>query len=120
VPQVAIEYSANLAGALDVRALGLRIHDLLVAHAGAGLLNCKTRLVRIEDSLIGDGAPSAAMIHADLRILPGRSAAQKRALGEEVLAALGDAAPDWDGTLQLTAEVRELDGDNYHKRLIGG
>jgi 5-carboxymethyl-2-hydroxymuconate isomerase len=95
------------------------VHDALVEHAEAELLNCTTRLSALPRYLIGDGADERAMVHADLRILPGRSEEQKRALGEAVLAALEVAVSGASGfDVQLTVEVREL-GTHYLKRRLG-
>ena len=118
MPQVEIEYSANLADSFDARAFAGRVHEALVEHAGADLLNCKTRLSALGDYLVGDGAPERAMVHADLRILPGRSDEQKQALAEGVLEALTEAAKGAAGLdVQLTVEVREL-GAHYLKRRL--
>ena len=118
MPQVEIEYSANLEDGFDAERFARTVHEALVEHADADLLNCKTRLSSIPHYLIGDGAPGRAMVHTDLRILPGRSTEQKRALGEAVLAGLESAARDIGGfDIQLTVEVREL-GPDYLKRRI--
>ena len=118
MPQVEIEYSANLDDAFDAEGFARAVHAALVEHAGADLLNCKTRLSPLAHHLIGDGAAERAMVHADLRILPGRSEAQKRALGEAVLASLEAAASGATGfDIQLTVEVREL-GALYFKRRL--
>ena len=59
------------------------------------------------------------MIHVDIRILSGRPDAQKRRLGEAVMSALESAVRKLPQLkLQLTVEVRDLDRDNYHKRLV--
>ena len=119
MPQISIEYTANIGSGFDAQGFARTVHDLLVEHADASLANCKTRLVEHERFLIGDGSPRNAMIHLDLRILPGRSDEQKRRLGEAAIAALEAATADAaDLDLQLTVEVRELDGSNYHKRRI--
>jgi 5-carboxymethyl-2-hydroxymuconate isomerase len=118
MPQVSIEHSDNLGSAFDAAGFARAVHGLLVAHADAELANCKTRLVE-HKVVIGDGKPSNAMVHVDLRVLPGRSDAQKRQLGSEVLAALEKAMSALSGfDLQLTVEVRELDGANYHKKRL--
>jgi 5-carboxymethyl-2-hydroxymuconate isomerase len=115
VPQIRIEYSANLTG-FDARAFARRVHDHVVATIDTQLANCKTRLVKLDDVVIGDGAETNAMIHVDLRILSGRSGDEKRRLGERVMAELGAAADPAGLDLQLTLEVRELDSANYHKK----
>jgi len=121
VPQIAIEYSANLAADFDAPALALRIHGLIGPTIDTELGNCKTRLREIERWAIGDGSPDLAMLHVDLRILSGRTAEQKTRLGEAVLGAASEALGAPKGLkVQLTVEVRDLDRDHYHKRLIAG
>jgi 5-carboxymethyl-2-hydroxymuconate isomerase len=115
MPQVSIEYSANLAAAFDPRAFAMRVHEHLVATVDTDLESCKTRLIQ-QDAIIGDGSPSNAMVHVDLRILSGRTPEQKTQLGKTVFASLQNAVKKPDGAdLQLTVEVRELDRGNYHK-----
>ena len=120
MPQITIEYSGNIGTGFDAPAFAATVHALLVEHADAALFNCKTRLIEHQRFLIGDGSPANAMIHVDLRILPGRSDAQKRALGEAVIAELEKAVETKGLDLQLTTEVRELDAANYHKRRVEG
>ena len=120
MPQIAIEYSANLGASFDARALAGEVHRLIAETIDTDLGNCKTRLIALDDYLVGDGSPREAMVHVDLRILSGRSDAQKKALGEAVLeAALGCiAGPSL--RIQVTVEVRDLDRANYHKKVLAG
>jgi len=120
MPQITIEYSSNLRDRFDGRALTLAVHDALVRTIATDPASCKTRLVEHQAVVIADGAATHAMLHADLRILSGRSAAQKTALGEAVIALLEQALRGrTDGlSVQATAEVRDLDRPNYHKILI--
>lgn len=120
MPQIAIEYSANLTGAFDARALAREVHRLIPVTVDTDLGNCKTRLVAHDDYLIGDGSPEEAMVHVDLRILSGRSDAQKKALGEAVLEAALGCIGDHKLRIQVTVEVRELDRANYHKKVLAG
>jgi 5-carboxymethyl-2-hydroxymuconate isomerase len=116
MPQITIEYSANLVGACDFKALALEVHQLVVATIDTELISCKTRLVCHDNTVIADGADDHAMIHLDLRILSGRPEAEKKRLGEQVHAAARAALDAPEGLrIQITAEVRELDRENYHK-----
>jgi 5-carboxymethyl-2-hydroxymuconate isomerase len=119
MPQIKLEYSASLSAGFDARAFAGAIHAIVVEIAGADLGSCKTRLVPLDDHVIGDGSADHTMIHVDLRILPGRTEDQKTRLGEAVLAA-AVAAIDKPAHLQLqvTVEVRELDRAHYHKRVL--
>ena len=119
MPQITIEYSANLVTAFEARRFARRVHDHVVATIDTQLASCKTRLIELQETVIGDGSNTNAMIHVDLRILSGRSAEQKRLLGERVMAELGNAVAKPDHlNLQLTVEVRDLDRENYHKRQL--
>ncbi len=119
MPQITIEYSRNLEHVFAARELARSIHDQLPALIDTQLASCKTRLVMHDNLVIGDGSGDNAMIHVDLRILPGRSNDQKTRLGEAVMALLESSVhkpPQMK--LQLTVEVRELERDHYRKRLI--
>ena len=118
MPQIAIEYSGNLGDAFDARALAGEVHRLIAATIDTDVGNCKTRLVGLRDYLIADGSPEEAMVHVDLRILSGRTDAQKKALGEAVLAAALASIGEHALRIQVTVEVRELDRANYHKQVL--
>ena len=118
MPQIRIEYSANVASSFDARGFAGRVHEIVPAMVDTDLGNCKTRLVELSHFLVGDGSSEHAMIHVDVRILSGRSQPQKEQLGKAVLAALEESVRESHLKVQMTVEVRELDRDNYHKRLI--
>jgi 5-carboxymethyl-2-hydroxymuconate isomerase len=119
VPQLAIEYSGNLEGQFAPRALALAVHQALVETVATDLDNCKTRIRRLEEAVIASGGADEAMVHLDLRILSGRSDAQKQALGEAAMALLRDAVGEPEGLrVQLTVEVRELDRPHYRKQVV--
>jgi 5-carboxymethyl-2-hydroxymuconate isomerase len=120
MPQIQIDYSSNLAGRLDPRALALAVHRAAVAHVATTLDSCKTRITAHDHVVIGDGDPREAMLHIDLAILSGRTDAAKHALGEAVVALAAEAidAHGLGGPVQVTVEVSELDTPHYHKRVL--
>lgn len=117
MPQIAVEYSANLADQIDLRRFALDLHAVTVELTGTDLESCKTRLNRIDKVLIGDGASHHAMLHIEVRLLSGRSSEIKAALGKRALdlavAALGARAGHLE--VQLTALVSDLEANQYHK-----
>jgi len=114
MPQITLEHSTHF-DAADFRALSLEIHQLCITHVGAALSSCKTRIVRVENLIIADGAPEQAMVHCDLRILSGRTPEQKLALGQAVQQAMLNTLTQHDGPRQISVEVLDLDKPNYHK-----
>lgn len=119
MPQIRVEYSGNLGSAFDARGFARAMHDRIVEIVGSELGSCKTRLVALDEWIIGDGSADQAMIHVDLRILSGRTDEQKTRLGEAVLAAAVAATKKPSHLrLQISVEVGALDRDNYHKRVL--
>ncbi|MEG1452786.1 5-carboxymethyl-2-hydroxymuconate Delta-isomerase [Brevundimonas sp.] len=118
MPQITLEHSTHFDTA-DYRALALEIHQLCVTHVGATIQACKTRIVRVENLIIADGAPEQAMVHCDLRILSGRTQEQKTALVEAVQQALLKHLTQYDGPRQISVEIGNLDKPNYRKVSLG-
>jgi 5-carboxymethyl-2-hydroxymuconate isomerase len=121
MPQINIEHSANLA-VEGLRELAADLHRVLPAIIDSAQDSFKTRLTRIDDFVIGDGADAHGMLHLDVRILTGRSEAVKTQAGQAALDAavrrLGAVAPGMD--VQVTVEIGELDRANYHKTVVTG
>lgn len=120
MPQITVEYSAALDDVFARRDFAFALHPTAAAIIDSELDNFKTRFYRIE-AIIGDGADTKAMVHLDLAILPGRDHDTKRRLGTTALDLLCRhlTAPA-DLTVQVTVEVRDQDGPNYHKRVLTG
>ncbi|MGW6708241.1 5-carboxymethyl-2-hydroxymuconate Delta-isomerase [Streptomyces sp. NPDC054956] len=122
MPQITVDYSANLSEAFDRRGFALALHELTVRVADAALENCKTRFRCLDEVYVGDGAPGKALVHVQVGLLPGRSEAVKAELSEAALALLpkytatGANAPG--GVVHASVDVSEL-GAAYRKR-VGG
>ncbi|QYF87906.1 5-carboxymethyl-2-hydroxymuconate Delta-isomerase [Brevundimonas sp. PAMC22021] len=114
MPQITLEFSKSL-DHVDWRAVALDIHNACVDIAETKLSMCKTRLVRLEHTVIADGAPEQAMAHCEIRLLPGRTADQKSRLGDAALERLQGALSEQPGPLSISCEVLELDGETYRK-----
>ncbi|QDP18545.1 5-carboxymethyl-2-hydroxymuconate Delta-isomerase [Sphingomonas xanthus] len=116
MPQASVEYSSNVAELFDVHGFTQVLHAELVELTDTDLQSCKTRLIELNDVVIGDGSPNNAMVHVDIGIFSGRPPQQKTDLGKSVLAAAMSFLREWQGgNLQVTVAVNDLDIDNYHK-----
>lgn len=119
MPQLEIEYSAQLPIKDELSKLAVDLHYVIAREADAELASFKTRITPLENVVIGDGDPKNAMVHLDIRLLSGRSNAVKFATGEAALAALIDRL-DWlvgGHKVQFTVEVHDLDRANYFKHV---
>ncbi|MEM7140814.1 MAG: 5-carboxymethyl-2-hydroxymuconate Delta-isomerase [Actinomycetota bacterium] len=112
MPHVTIEYSANVADHHDIDALVGAVHDAAVAIGIASHPGVRTRACGRAHFRVGDGDPSNAMIAILVRIGPGRDAATKRALIEELLDVAERHVADESDALAIawSIEVQEIDG----------
>ena len=114
MPHISVEYSANLAGAIDLPALGEDLHQTIVAVADGRAGGCKTRFVRHDAYYIADGTPHYAMLHAEIALLSGRTTATKRELSEAALLLLRKhTTPTPQFEVQFSVDIRDLDRDSY-------
>lgn len=115
MPHLIIEYPARIVTASQVEAMLTAVHG---AAAGSGLFeedHIRVRAWPLEHALpAGEGR---AFMHAQCRIHGGRTAAQKKALSEAVLAALREQA--W-AVAVITVEVVELERASYAKWVAAG
>ena len=118
MPHITIEYSANLADAIDMPALVERVHETALASGPFSRAAARTRAVERRCYRIADGRPDAAFIHIVMRIGHGRNLATKRMAGEAVFAALVD---ETDPLLKarpigLTLEIHDIPPDTVWRK----
>jgi 5-carboxymethyl-2-hydroxymuconate isomerase len=119
MPQITVEYSRVLAESFDRRAFAGALHPMAAELIGSKLASFKTRFTAIEEAFIGDGDAAHAMVHVDFRLLSGRDAQVKQALGRAVLELAERFVRPVEGVdIQVTVEVRDLDRPHYHKVVV--
>jgi len=120
MPHLTLEYTANIGEELLSPELFSHLHAVLAELAGIELSGCKSRAVRLERFLVGDGTARVAFAHLDVRIFAGRPSELRTALARRCLAVLEEylapAACDLD--LQLTVEVRDMEREAYAKATV--
>lgn len=118
MPHLLIEYSANLAPALDVPQLMARLADAAVATGVFPLAGIRVRCHPVEQYRIADGHPDNGFVHVMVRIGHGRSVEVRRKAGEALFAALTDAlGPLYErGPLALSMEIEEIHPDLNFKQ----
>jgi 5-carboxymethyl-2-hydroxymuconate isomerase len=83
-----VEYSANLAGELDVpgllRAVGSAVEDTGVFPLGG----VRLRAVRCDDYLVADGDPANAFVHMTCKMGHGRPIEVRREAGRKIFEAM--------------------------------
>ncbi|OSQ50355.1 5-carboxymethyl-2-hydroxymuconate Delta-isomerase [Thalassospira alkalitolerans] len=119
MPQIEIEYSANLPIVEQLRALAISLHREIAVAADAEPASFKTRLSPLENVVIADGGPHHGMVHLDVRLLSGRSDDVKYEVGRIALETLRVHLENLVGdyAVQFSVEVHDLDRANYHKHV---
>jgi 5-carboxymethyl-2-hydroxymuconate isomerase len=114
MPHVTLEYSSNLTGVPDLRALFTSLHEAL-AGLGIELDDFKSRAYRCETYVVGTGAPDRAFVHLTLAFLDRRAAETQRAAGELALGIVHKAFAPIGLDCDVTVEVREMRAALYFK-----
>lgn len=119
MPHIIVEYSDNLP-AFDQQDLLYTIHQGLIATDLVQAHDVKSRIQVNPTYLIGLGQVDQGYIHVQLRILTGRTEAQKAILQDQVLAALQQIQFTASGnlTIQLSSELIEMPRALYRKAIV--
>lgn len=110
MPHLIIQYAQDLARDEHVPAMLDAVHAAAVSTGLFDESHIRTRAFPVAFYRVGTG--NEPFIHAQLRILPGRNPAQKKALSAAVLAAIRDQG--WAAKV-ITVEVVDMDGESYAK-----
>lgn len=115
MPHLTLEYTANWPE-LDVSRALTEFNSVLIESGHFEGPDIKSRAVRLENFVVGDGTAATAFAHVTLRLLQGRSPEAKRALASSLLAALQSILRTGDATaLQLSVEICDIERLSYAK-----
>lgn len=115
MPHLTLEYTANWPE-LDVRQALTAFKSILIESGHFEGPDIKSRAVRLDHFMVGDGSTAAAFAHVTLRMLQGRSTEAKRVLASSLLAALQSMARRDEATaLQLSVEICDIERLSYAK-----
>ncbi|MCX5209228.1 isomerase [Kitasatospora sp. NBC_00240] len=122
MPQISVDYSANLADTFDRQALGLALNQLAVKYLAAAPDACRTRFRRVDETVVvGERAEGQDLVLVDFPIFPGRSPEAKAGLSEAVLALLAEHLPTAPGRrLHTAVNVVDIDSDSYRGTTLDG
>ena len=121
MPHLTVEYSANLTG-FPVATVLKELNDSLCASGEVKEeADLKSRAVAHHDVLIGTAGGERGFVFVTLRLLAGRTADAKAALGERIAAVLRQHTPRPAGMMvQLSVEMVDMDRASYVKERLPG
>ena len=121
MPHLIVEYSSNLEADIAPGALAAAIHAAALETGVFPIGGCRTRLVRHDVYVIGDGHPDNRFVHVQARIGAGRPAEVRQRAAEHIFASLKamTASVFAARPLGLTLEIVEIDpvGSLKHNNL---
>jgi 5-carboxymethyl-2-hydroxymuconate isomerase len=110
MPQITVDYSADLADGFDRPGFAKALHEATVEIAAAKPPACKTRFRPTEDIVVGPEVEGHAHVHVHIALLAGRTDETKARLTQAVLELLRTHLKPAEGlALHASAEVRDLD-----------
>lgn len=119
MPHLIVEYSRNLAGFPEAQALTELNQAVTASPEIADEADLKTRFAVANSFAIGTAPEPRAFVHAQLRLLSGRTPEAKRDLSERMAAVLRRLAPKPAGVLvQLSVEIVDMDRGSYTKERL--
>lgn len=111
MPHLIIEYAAPLAQELDIQVLVEAAFNAAKATDLFDPAAIKARAHPVDAYWIG--GTKQLFVHIEVKLLPGRTAAQKKALSERVFETVAALIP---ADVAVSVEVNDLDADVYTKR----
>jgi 5-carboxymethyl-2-hydroxymuconate isomerase len=117
MPHCILEYSANVADSPDFKKLLKRINETLAATGLFVSGDIKSRAIRHELFVVGDGSPDRSFVTLNLQILSGREEAVKAMLAEKLLDVLREAFPSTlrSTRCSLTVQVSDIHKPSYRR-----
>lgn len=110
MPQLTLEFSANILEKKSLTALLKNCHEIIAENLPTSIESCKSRAHECEIYCVGDGQPHNAFVHVNLKVLPGRSVEQKTLVANKVMDKLKEYFADSlnQFKLQITLEIEDL------------
>jgi len=119
MPHLTVEYSGNLPHFPEAETL-TELNAALCAHPDVqDEADLKTRFVVADSFEIGTAPAHRAFVHAQLRLLSGRTPEVKKQLSDRIAAVLRGLTPRPQGVMvQLSVEVVDMDRASYAKERL--
>lgn len=119
MPHLTIEYSANLPDFPEAEALTALNAAVTASPEILDEADLKTRFVRTGSFEIGSAPAGRAFVHAQLRLLSGRTPEAKKDLTGRIADVLRRLTPRPEGVMvQLSVEMVDMDRPSYVKERL--
>ena len=119
MPHLTVEYSHNLTGFPETQALTELNQAVTSSPEIADETDLKSRVLQVQQFAVGTAPDQRAFVHAQLRLLAGRSPEAKLDLTDRIAKVLRQLTPRPEGVLvQLSVEIVDMDRGSYVKERL--
>lgn len=119
MPHLTVEYSSNIAGLPEAEMLAALNATLCASPEIALEVDLKSRIWPVAQYQIGTASAPRAFVHAQLRLLSGRTPEAKKDLSERIASVLQRLTPQPAGVqVQLSVEITDMDRPSYFKGVL--
>ncbi|MHA1945599.1 MAG: 5-carboxymethyl-2-hydroxymuconate Delta-isomerase [Candidatus Hodarchaeales archaeon] len=119
MPQSTLEYTSNISDTEDFTPAIISLHKILEFHCEVNINNCKTRINRIDNFLVGNGNPSGKFMHLEVKLFERRSEEIILSLGNLLINMLSNytSLAQKNPELDITVHIIDIERDHYFKYL---
>ena len=119
MPHLTVEYSHNLSNFPQAQVLSELNAAVTSSPEIADEADLKSRVRQVQQFAVGTAPDQRAFVHAQLRLLAGRSPEAKADLTERIAAVLRQRMPRPEGVLvQLSVQIVDMDRGSYIKERL--
>lgn len=120
MPHLTIEYSRNLQDGFALAETLREVNATLVASGQIrDELDLKSRIVPLDETVVGTGAGDRGFVYCALRVLPGRTDEVKASISERIGTVMRNRIPRPAGmVVQLSVEIIEMHKPSYVKEVL--
>jgi 5-carboxymethyl-2-hydroxymuconate isomerase len=118
MPHFVMEYTDNLDGETDIKALLRKVNQVLIAQGGVFPIGgIRSRAIRLTDYVMADDEEDYAFVHCSLKVGAGRTPEQKKKARDALFAMITDHFAEVQARryLALSMEFSEFDEAGTHK-----
>ncbi|MCF8492062.1 MAG: 5-carboxymethyl-2-hydroxymuconate Delta-isomerase [Rhodospirillum sp.] len=112
MPHFVMEYTDNLDGETDIKAVLRKVNQILIDQGGVFPIGgIRSRAIRLTDYVMADGEEDYAFVHCSLKVGAGRTPEQKKAACDALFAMIKDHFAEIQARryLALSLEFAEFD-----------
>lgn len=121
MPHMTVEYTENIASAINTKDLLAKMNASLISHEGLFTpQGIRSRAIQLTDYLVGHGDNDNAFVHTTLKIAPGRTEAAKKKVFDDLFttieAYVNEVSADQQITISLEFFELSTGGSMYHQK----